>query len=278
MRSTPLFQLRLAGYGLLLIGLVNLLLQAGLSAGAIASTPGRLTLAHGLAGFAPWLLLSLALIFVQGNRQRRGREGLALTLLHRLLLPLVVAYLLLIPLMVRDAIGLQRAVAGQIESRVAEYRTGSSRLQDRVRGLGTALEVVRVLQRYPNISVVADPVDTAPVLRQKLAEALRNGEAQLRGRLEDLSHSRSEGLAQRTLQSALVCLVVAAGLAVLRLQNLALMQRSGHRPGSYFSQDQLPPDRRPGRRGVSRSSAAFPHAWLGFEMEESEARSSRPSR
>ena len=67
MRSTPLFQLRLAGYGLLLIGLVNLMMQVGLNAGGLSSTPGRLGVAHGLAGFAPWLLLSLALIFVQGK-------------------------------------------------------------------------------------------------------------------------------------------------------------------------------------------------------------------
>lgn len=271
MRSTPLFQLRLAGYGLLLIGLVNLLMQAGLSSGSLTSNAGRLGLAHGLAGFAPWLLLSLALIFVQGNRQRRGSEGLALTLLHRLLLPLVVGYLLLIPLMVRDAIAYQRSVQGQIESRVAIYRSGSSQLQQRVRSLQSPQEVVRMLQRYPNIVVAADPSDSATVIRQRLAEALRNGEAQLRGRLEDLNRSRGEGLAMRTFQSGLVCLVAAIGLAVLRLQNLALVLRSGHRISSYFSQDPLPLVRPQGRHQLRRPSGAFPHAWLGVEVEESES-------
>lgn len=270
MRSTPLFQLRLAGYGLLLIGLVNLLMQAGLSAGSLTSNAGRLALAHGLAGFAPWLLLSLALIFVQGNRQRRHSEGLPLTLLHRLLLPLVVGYLLLIPLMVRDAIAYQRSVQGQIENRVAVYRSGSSQLEQRVRPLQSAQEVVRVLQRYPNIVVTTDPSDSATVIRQRLGEALRNGESQLRGRLEDLNRSRGEGLAMRTFQSGLVCLVAAAGLAVLRLQNLSLVLSSGHRIGSYFGQDPLPLARQRGRRRVRRPSGAFPHAWLGVEVEESE--------
>lgn len=271
MRSTPLFPLRLAGYGLLLIGLVNLLLQARFSADSLGSPVGRLGLAHGLAGFAPWLLLSLALIFVQGNRQRRAGESLPLTLLQRLLLPLVLGYLLLIPLMVRDAIAFQRGVQGQIENRVALYRSGSRQLQERVRPLGSAPEVVRLLQRYPNITLVADPADSAATLRSKLSEALSVGEAQLRGRLETLQRNRSEGLAVRTLQSALICLVTATGLAALRLQNLTQVQRSGHRLGLYFSQDPLPLEPRRGRRRLQRSGATFPHAWLGVELEESES-------
>lgn len=271
MASAPLVQLRLAGYGLLGIGLINLLLRAGLSVGTLSSAPGRLALANGLAGFAPWLLLSLALIFVQGNRQRHPREGLAVTLLHRLLLPLLVGYLLLIPLMVRDAVGFHRGLQGQIDSQLTLYRSGSARLQEQVRSIGTPRELVRVLQQYPSISVAADGTESAGELRRRLADALRIGESQLRGRLEDLRRGRGEGLAQRILQSALVCLVAAAGLAALRFQNLELIQRSGHAISEYFSQDQLPMvGRSAGRRRRRRSAAAYPHALLGIEVEESE--------
>lgn len=220
----PLVQLRLAGFGLLAIGVINLLLRSSLSSSSFTTPQARLALAQGLAAFAPWLLLALALVFVQGNRQRRSRESLPITLLHRLLLPLVVGYLLLVPLMVRDAIGYNRAVESQIERQVALYRTGSSRVQEQIRSLRSPLEVARTLQQYPNISVVADPADTAEGLKRKLADALRVGEGQLRGRLDELRRNNLEGLAQRILQSSLVCLVAAAGLAVLRQQNLALIE------------------------------------------------------
>jgi len=272
MGSLPLFQLRLAGYGLLLIGLINLLLRIGLSTEAIGSAGGRLSLAQGLAGFAPWLLLSLALIFVQGNRKRQQREVLPVQLLHRLLLPLALAYLLLIPLMVRDAIGFDRALKGQIESQVARFRNGSSRVQERVRSLTTAAEVIQELRRYPNLTVSAAPGDSAVGVRRRLAEALQVGEAQLRGRLEDLRRSRGEGLAQRTLQSSLVCLVAAGGLAVLRRQNLSLVHRSGQRLDRFYGLDLLPQPPRSGRRLrlPTPQAAAFPHAWLGVEDPEAQ--------
>lgn len=263
----PLVQLRLAGFGLLAIGVINLLLRSSLSSSSFTTPQARLALAQGLAAFAPWLLLALALVFVQGNRQRRSRESLPITLLHRLLLPLVVGYLLLVPLMVRDAIGYNRAVESQIERQVALYRTGSSRVQEQIRSLRSPLEVARTLQQYPNISVVADPADTAEGLKRKLADALRVGEGQLRGRLDELRRNNLEGLAQRILQSSLVCLVAAAGLAVLRQQNLALIEGSGHSLGSYFRQDLLP-ERRGRRRRVSGyPKNAFPYGWITEESE-----------
>jgi hypothetical protein len=265
----PLFQLRLAGYGLLVIGLINLLLRGAISPASFSSAPARLTLAHGLASFAPWLLLSLALIFVQGNRQRRTRETLPVTLLHRLLMPLVVGYLLLVPLMVRDAFGYNSAAQGQFEQQLALYRSGSSQLQDKIRPLRTPLEVARTLQQYPNISLVADPADSADLLKRKLAEALRNGEAQLRGRYDDVSRQRNQGLAQRTLESSLVCLVVAAGLAVLRLQNLSLIEASGKPVSFYFGNDLLPEHaKRRRRRASNYPEEAFPNAWIMAEGEE----------
>ncbi|MFM7268586.1 MAG: hypothetical protein ACKOZT_08385 [Cyanobium sp.] len=278
MRSLPLYQLRLAGYGLLAIGLINRLIRAGFSAASIGSAAGRLSLAHNLAGFAPWLLLSVALIFVQGNRRRRHGEGLPLLLLHRLLLPLVVGYLLLVPLMVRDAIGFHRGLQDQIEGQVAQFRDGSSRLERRLKPLASSAEVVRALRQYPNITVAADAADAADSLRRKLGEALRVGEAQLRGRLEDLRRRRAEGLAERTLQSVLICLVAAAGLAVLRLQNLTLMHRSGHRLAHYLSQDLLPQQRRHDGRLRARElhGAPYPHGWLGLE-ETAEAEPSGSS-
>lgn len=265
--SMPLVQLRLAGFGLLAIGVINLLLRSSLSPTSFTSPQARLALAQGLAAFAPWLLLSLSLVFVQGNRQRRSRESLPITLLHRLLLPLVVGYLLLVPLMVRDAIGFNRSVESQIERQVALYRTGSKRVQEQIRPLRTPLEVARTLQQYPNISVVADPADTAEGLKRKLTEALQVGEGRLRGRLDELRRSSLEGLAQRILQSSLVCLVAAAGLAVLRHQNLAVIEGSGHSLASYFHQDLLP-ERRGRRRLVSGyPKDAFPYGWIAEDAE-----------
>jgi hypothetical protein len=76
-------------------------------------------------------------------------------------------------------------------------------------------------------------------VKAKLAQALSNGEARLKTRLDDQRRSRLEGLFQRTIASISVALVAAAGLAGLRRQNLAAIRASGHKVGEYFAQDLL---------------------------------------
>jgi hypothetical protein len=267
------FPLRLAGYGLLTIGVVNLLFRGILSAELLRSVPGRLAITNGLIAFVPWLLLSLALIFLQGNRARRSREQLPVQLLHRLLLPLLVGYLLLVPLMIRDAVGYNRAVQTEIAGQLQLYRNGSRQLLDQVAPLGSPLAVARVVQRYPSISMAVDPTETASQVKDKLAQALRNGEARLRTRLDDQRRSRLEGLFQRTIASSFVALVAVAALAGLRRQNLAAIRESGHRVGEYFGQDllsDLPASIR--LRGSYHSAAgdngAFPKEWMVSEQPE----------
>ncbi|MCX5957185.1 MAG: hypothetical protein NTW51_12450 [Cyanobacteria bacterium] len=200
------FQLRLAGYGLLTIGAINFLFRGTLSPDMLRSVVGRLSIANGLIAFVPWLLLSLALIFLQGNRARRSHEQLPVQLLHRLLLPLLVGYLLLVPLMIRDAMGFDRAVQSEIAGQLQPYRT--RQLLDQVAPLSTPLAVARVVQRYPSISMAVDPTETASQVKAKLAKALSDGETRLVTRLDDQRRSRLEGLVQRTIASTLVALVV----------------------------------------------------------------------
>ena len=276
------YPLRLAGYGLLSIGAINLLVRGTLSPELLKSIPGRLAMANGLIAFVPWLLLSMALIFLQGNRERRSREQFPVQLLHRLLLPLVVGYLLLVPLMIRDAVGYNKVVQSEITTQLQLFRNGSRQLLDQVAPLDTPMAVARVVQRYPSISMAVDPTETAGQLKNKLAEALRNGEARLRTRLDDQRRSRLEGLFQRTIASTLVALVAAAALAGLRRQNLAAIAASGHRVGDYFRQDLLH-DRplpagswRPVHREVGAENAPFPKEWMVSEQpepQESRARS-----
>lgn len=233
----PCFPLRSAGYGLLTIGVVNLLLTGSLAPQLFSSAAGRLTMANSLIAFAPWLLLSLALIFLQGNRQRLSQEPLVMLLLHRLLLPIAVGYLLLMPLMVRDGLGVNRSVQGQIGQELRRFSTASDRLMAEVRPLSTPLAVARTLERYPNIGVAIDPNDNAAQVKAKLAEALANGQARLENRLDEVRRSRLEGLFQRTLGGTLVALITATGLAALRRQNLDAIRQSGSDANLYFSSD-----------------------------------------
>jgi len=233
----PFFQLRSAGYGLLTIGAVNLILTGTLSPQLFSSLPGRLTMASGLIAFAPWLILSLALIFVQGNRERLSHEPLPMLLLHRLLLPIALGYLLLVPLMVRDGLSFNNTVQRQIQQEIKVYGQARQRLLEQVRPLATPLAVARALERYPNISIAIDANDSAAQVKAKLAESLANGQARLQSRLDDLRRSRLEGLFQRTLGSALVALVTATALTALRRQNLAAIQESGSNANLYFTSD-----------------------------------------
>lgn len=252
----PCFQLRSAGYGLLTIGVVNLLLTGSLTPQLLGTAPGRLTMANGLIAFAPWLLLSLALIFVQGNRQRLSQEPLPMLLLHRLLLPIAIGYLLLVPLMVRDALGVNRSVQGQIGQELRRFRTASDRLMAEVQPLDTPLAVARTLERYPNIGVTLAPRDTVAQVKARLAEALTNGQARLENRLDEVRRSRLEGLFQRTLAAGLVAAITATGLLALRRHNQEAIQQSGSEANLYFTRDL----RRQGVRSSSRSprSGAVP--------------------
>jgi hypothetical protein len=260
------YPLRLAGYGLLTIGVINLSFLGIFSPDLLKSIAGRLAIAQGLIGFVPWLLLSLALIFLQGNRARRSREQLPVQLLHRLLLPLLVAYLLLVPLMIRDAVGYNTAVQSEIDGQLKLYRNGSSQLLNQVAPLSSPLSVARVVQRYPSISMAVDPLETVKQVKEKLTQALSNGESRLRTRLDDQRRSRLQGLFQRTIASTFVALVAAAGLAGLRHQNLAAIRESGHSMGEYFAQDLLsdPPSSTRRRTFLPRklwSTWRFPSGW-----------------
>jgi hypothetical protein len=245
------YPLRLAGYSILSIGVINLFSRYVFGLELVKSIPGRLSIANSLIAFAPWLLLSLALIFLEGNQSRHSREHLPVQLLHRLLLPLLVAYLLLVPLMIRDAIGFNNTVQSEISSQLKSYRNGTRQLLDQVAPLSTPLAVARVVQRYPSIAMTVVPTETATQVKAKLAQALSNGEARLMTRLDDQRRSRLEGLFQRTIASIFVALVTAAGLAGLRRQNLAAIRASGHKVGEYFAQDLLID--RPSRGGLRGS-------------------------
>jgi hypothetical protein len=276
------FPLRLAGYALLAVGAINLSLLGILSPDLLKSVAGRLSIANGLTAFVPWLLLSLALIFLQGNRARRSREQWPVQLLHRLLLPLLVGYLLLVPLMIRDAVGYDRAVQSEIAAQLKLYRNGTRQLLDQVAPLSTPLAVAQVVQRYPSISMTIEPGETVSQVKNKLTQALNNGEARLRTRLDDQRRSRLEGLFQRTIASTFVALVAAAGLAGLRRQNLAAMRDSGHRVDDYFAQDLIYDGGSSVRlRGSfelkSVDNPAFPKEWIVGEETE-QPLSSRPRR
>jgi hypothetical protein len=233
------YPLRLAGYSILSIAVINLFSRYVFGLELVKSIPGRLSIANSLVDFVPWLLLSLALIFLEGNRSRRIREHLPVQLLHRLLLPLLVGYLLLVPLMIRDAIGFNSTVQSEISGQLKIYRNGTRQLLDQVAPLSTPLAIAQVVQRYPSIAMTVDPTETASQLKARLAQALSNSEARLMTRLDDQRRTRLEGLFQRTIASIFVALVAAAGLAGLRRQNLAAIRESGHMVGEYFAQDLL---------------------------------------
>jgi hypothetical protein len=246
-----MYPLRLAGYSLLSISVINLFSRYIFGLGLVKSIPGRLSIADSLIAFVPWMLLSLALIFLEGNRSRHSRELLPVQLLHRLLLPLVVGYLLLVPLMIRDAVGYNSTVQSEIAGQLQNYRRGTRQLLDQVAPLSTPLAIAQLVQRYPSISMAVVPTETASQLKAKLSQALSNGEARLMTRLDDQRRTRLEGLFQRTIASIFVALVAAAGLAGLRRQNLAAIRASGHMVAEYFAQDLLID--RPSRRGRSGS-------------------------
>jgi len=93
--------------------------------------------------------------------------------------------LLLVPMMIRDAVGYNTALQSEIDGQLKLYRNGSSQLLKQVAPLSSPLSVARVVQRYPSISMTVDPLETVKQVKDKLAQALSNGESRLRTRLDD---------------------------------------------------------------------------------------------
>jgi hypothetical protein len=231
--------LRLVGYALIL--LLGIKLASGLSWGAFTVPTQRLGLASTLTEAAPFLLLALGLIFAGGNGARRRQEIPVLVVLQRLLLPLAIGFALLAPLVITDAFRAYQAADQQGAVLLQQARQFRRQVLDAIKPTASAAELAQELRKFPQIQSSINPSQPLDSIKKELFVLLDKGIATIESqRADQLSGTRSV-LVKRTIVTALLALISAIFLQLLREQNLVQMQKEKMTLKSYFSKNLFEP-------------------------------------
>lgn len=142
-------------------------LASGFSLASLTVPVQRLGLASTLTEAAPFLLVSLAMIFAGGNASRRRLEVEALVVLQRLLLPLVIGYARLAPLVITDAFRAYRGADHQGAAQLQQSRQFRKQVVDAVEPTTSAAELVQVLRRFPQIRFTSASIPDCHSIRSR---------------------------------------------------------------------------------------------------------------
>ena len=250
---------RLAGYALIL--LLGVKLASALSWGAFTVPIQRLGLASTFTEAAPFLLLALGLIFVGGNASRRRQEVPVLVLLQRLLLPLVIGYALLAPLVITDAFRAYRGADEQVAVQLQQARQFRRQVADAVKPTTTAAELAQALRQFPQIRSAINPSQPLEAIKKSLFDSLDKAVANLESRQGDQLSGARVGLVQRTIVTALLAVITAVFLQLMREQNLMKISQRKMTLQPYFSAHLFEPIRAVAPPARSQSSPGSPGSW-----------------
>jgi len=189
--------LRLAGYALIL--LLGIKLSPGFSWGSFTVPVGRIGLATSLTEAAPFLLLGLGMIFAGGNLSRRRVEVEVLVALQRLLLPLVIGYALLVPLVVTDAFRAYQGADQEGAVQLQQARQFRKQVVDAVEPTTSPLELARALQKFPQIRSTINPSQPLETIKKSLFDSLDQAVASVENRQGNQLSGARAGLLQRTI-------------------------------------------------------------------------------
>lgn len=231
-----LVQLRLVGILLLL-----LIASRGLEAVITLQAPPiqKLSSLTGLSNWLPLLPLGISLYLLGGGRQRRRQEFIPTEALHRGLLPLALACLLLLPwLTLQDVVSLNRERRVAVEQEQTRLISNSewSLLAERA----ASAEQIRTLARRADIKVPIPGGEPVELSRWRFDRALEISVQEKRKVTPMLNLSPWE---QQMLSlprtAATVSLQVITGISLLLLhqQGSREMRRHGLSIGLFFRSD-----------------------------------------
>jgi hypothetical protein len=235
--------IRLVGYALIV--LLGIKLASALSWGAFTVPIQRLGLASTLTEAAPFLLLALGLIFAGGNASRRRQEVPVLVVLQRLLLPLVIGYALVAPLVITDAFRAYRGADEQVAVQLQQARQFRRQVVDAVKPTTSATELAQALRSFPQIRSAINPAQPLDSIKKSLFDSLDKAVATLESRQGDQLTGARVGLVQRTIVTALLTVMTAIFLQLIREQNLLRISQQNNPPHlhTYFSANLFEPRR-----------------------------------
>jgi len=264
--------LRLIGYGLLL--LLAARLGTSLSP-AMATVPlRRLELATRLSDTAPFLLIAIGLVFVGGNGQRRRFEVGPLLALKTLLLPLVLGYALLGPLVITDALRVYQGADQQGAVRLEQAINFRKQVLEAIEPVTTIPQLVTALQKFPVINARINQSDSIDTVKKSLIGTLDRAVTDLQSQQGQQMSGARTGLVGRTVLTVLLTTITATFVNLLRRQVVEPIRASGLAARAYFRADLVEPlaSKRaawaspasaPPRGAASRPPSPFGRLWGG---------------
>ena len=225
-----LVQLRLVGILLLL-----LIASRGLEAVITLQAPPiqKLSSLTGLSNWLPLLPLGISLYLLGGGRQRRRQEFIPTEALHRGLLPLALACLLLLPwLTLQDVVSLNRERRVAVEQEQTHLISNSewSLLAERA----ASAEQIRTLARRADIKVPIPGGEPVELSRWRFDRALEISVQEKRKVTPMLNLSPWE---PRTAATVSLQVITGIGLLLLHRQGSREMRRHGLSIGLFFRSD-----------------------------------------
>jgi hypothetical protein len=233
-----------------LVGILLLLILATRGIGLFLSLEGpsiqQLSALTSLSNSLPLLPLGISLYLLGGGRQRQPREFLPTEVLHRFLVPLALACLVVLPLI--TLINVQRV---GVEVRNAEAKDQelisqqSQWLQDADRA--TTPEALRVIARSHNLDLPISANEPVGLGRWRLARTLEMELARARkaSPMLSLSPYQRELLSlPRSGSTILMQLITGVGLLLLHRQGSREIKKHGLSVGLFFRADPEIPRRR----------------------------------
>jgi hypothetical protein len=181
------------------------------------------------------------MIFAGGNGSRRRQEVPVLVVLQRLLLPLVIGYALLAPLVITDAYRAYRGADEQGSVQLQQARQFRRQVVDAIKPTTSPAELAQVLSKFPQIRSAINPSQPLDSIKKSLFDSLDKAVATLESRQGDQLSGARVGLVQRTIVTALLALISAIFVQLLREQNLVQMQNEKITPKHYFSKNLFVP-------------------------------------
>ena len=143
-----------------------------------------------------------------------------LVVLHRLLLPLVIGYALVAPLVITDAFRAYQGADEQGAVQLQQARQFRRQVVDAGKPTTSAAELAQLLRKFPQIRSAINPSQPLDSIKKSLFDSLDKAVATLESRQGDQLSGARGGLVQRTIVTALLALITANFLQLLREQNL----------------------------------------------------------
>ncbi|MDA0267931.1 MAG: HpsJ family protein [Cyanobacteria bacterium] len=191
--------LHLVGYGLVLLGLVDL---AEILIPPVLLNPNWEFQAFGqIIERVPVMLIGLGFIFAGGPEERLRWEMPLVRILSWLTLVAAILFFLLLPLSVVNTLRIDRQNQQQIATQAEELQAQVAQAKEQVAGISTEEELINLVQALSGQEVTpAEDNLNVPELKDQITTSIEENQANLLAEAENAKASRRRDLLEKSLK------------------------------------------------------------------------------